>query len=92
MQVDKTTAKMTEANPDDPNIAIITAGGAIQVANTQLRADTIEQQMMAAAMDSEKLTQKATEMAAEAKNLAMKAALKEFDKQLDDINKELNKK
>lgn len=85
MKVDKAVKTMTDSNPDDPNIAIITASGAIQVANAQMRADTIEAQMIAAAANSPKLTQTATEMAAEAKNLALKAALDLFDKQLKEL-------
>jgi len=85
IEIDKVIDKMTKEDPNNPSIATFTASSALQVANAQLRADTIEQQMLAAAAASEKLTLKATEMAAEAKNLAMKAALAEFEKRMKEL-------
>ena len=77
-EIDKALDAMTKADPEDPKIAQATASGALQVANAQLRADTIEQQMIAAAGDNPKLVLTATELAAEAKNLAMKKGLEVF--------------
>jgi hypothetical protein len=85
IEVDKIIDKMTKEDPNNPSITTFTASSALQVANAQLRADTIEQQMLAAAAASDKLTLKATEMAAEAKNLAMKAALAEFEKHMKEL-------
>lgn len=90
--IDKVIDELTNVNPDDPNIAVITASGALQVANAQLRADTIEMQMVAAAGDNAKLGLLAAELAAEAKNLAMKKGLDIFDKKLKKIKDNLGDK
>ena len=79
-KVDDLILTMTKANPDNPDVAILQASSAIQVANAQLRADSIEQQMLAIAAQDKTgtLTNTATELAQEAKNLAMKRALDEY--------------
>ena len=84
-ETDELINKLTKENPDNPEIATLTATAAVQVANAQLRADTIEQQMMAAGSISPNLTQVASELAAEAKNLAMKKGFEIFDKRLKKI-------
>jgi len=79
-KVDDLILTMTKANPDNPDVAILQASSAIQIANAQLRADSIEQQMLAIAAQDKtgNLTNTATELAQEAKNLAMKRALDEY--------------
>lgn len=79
-EIDDAIVAMTDADPEDPEIATATANGALQVANAQLLADTIEERMIAVAADNEKMVQLATELSAEAKNLALKSALDKFGK------------
>jgi len=77
-EVDKAINAMTKADPNDPEIATATATGAAQVANAQMRVDTIEAQMQAITGDSSRLADMADTLSAEAKNLALKKAMEDF--------------
>lgn len=78
-EIDDALSALTKEDPANPRIAQVTATGAINVANSMLRCDKIEAQMVATAgSDNPKLVTIATELAAEARHLAMKKALEEF--------------